>query len=365
MPHARYERWVYGSLKHSTAASTTSPSVAWAAVSSCMLGRFCKVLQVVQRQPNHLFSHLLLAKIYIGQGLPALALQALDEAARIQPEHWQTHLLRLFVLKRLDRLYANEATQSHRIVCARIREACAQADMPSAAALMCVNELVQFEPTGMEIGRSDKADGLRGVEAGTNAIHLGAHLVTDKARKKLRIQRYVTLRRLLPRRLIRLLQAWYASLRLRMAETAAFQAKTQRHEYFPEVLSTYLNLALEPLASSISQTMVAPTYPFPITYIPGGGIHPHLDVSDNELSLTFQVQLEGSISQWPLVFLDPRGQELSNLNASTAKHVVLKDNDGVLYYGPDIVHWRENQHSTLTQIVFAFREEDVTHCNNQ
>ena len=39
--------------------------------------------------------------------------------------------------------------------------------------------------------------------------------------------------------------------------------------------------------------VVAPTYPFPITYQRGGGIHPHLDVSDNELSLTFQVQLEG------------------------------------------------------------------------
>ena len=39
----------------------------------------------------------------------------------------------------------------------------------------------------------------------------------------------------------------------------------------------------------MSGQRVAPTYPFPITYVPGGGIHPHLDVSDNELSLTFQV----------------------------------------------------------------------------
>ena len=115
----------------------------------------------------------------------------------------------------------------------------------------------------------------------------------------------------------------------------------------------------------MSAATVAPTYPFPITYVPGGGIHPHLDVSDNELSLTYQVQLEGPLPEWPLAFLDPRGQELSNLNASTAKQVVLRDNDGILYYGPDIVHWRESQPSTLTQIVFAFREEDVTHCNNQ
>ena len=43
-----------------------------------------------------------------------------------------------------------------------------------------------------------------------------------------------------------------------------------------------------PFASALAGYVVAPTYPFPITYVPGGGIHPHLDVSDNELSLTFQ-----------------------------------------------------------------------------
>lgn len=152
----------------------------------------------------------------------------------------------------------------------------------------------------------------------------------------------------------------------RVSSTAVFQGKTQRHEYLPEVVSTYLNMALVPFASAMSERRVAPTYPFPITYIPGGGIHPHLDVSDNELSLTYQVRLHsGPFSTWPLVFLDPRGQQLSNLNASTAKEVVLSDNDGILYYGPDIVHWRTPQQSTLTQIVFAFREEDVAHCNNQ
>ena len=131
------------------------------------------------------------------------------------------------------------------------------------------------------------------------------------------------------------------------------------------MLSTYLNLALVPFASAMSGTVVAPTYPFPITYVPGGSIHPHLDVSDNELSITYQVRLRGAYPDWPLAFLDPRGQELSNLNASLTKQIALRDNDGILYYGPDIVHWRPPQDSTLTQIVFAFREEDEAHCNNQ
>ena len=86
--------------------------------------------------PEHLLSHLLLAKVYIGQGYhrqapsstspptatlnftphphprpspsprsssakpPYQALRALDEATRIQPHHWQSHLMRLFVLGR-------------------------------------------------------------------------------------------------------------------------------------------------------------------------------------------------------------------------------------------------------------------------
>ena len=68
---------------------------------------------------------------------------------------------------------------------------------------------------------------------------------------------------------------------------------------------------------------------------------------------------------WPLTFLDPRGQELSSLDPTNASVVGLRDNDGILYYGPDIVHWRENRPYTLTQIVFAWREEDETHCNSQ
>ena len=51
--------------------------------------------------PHHVYSHLLLAKIRIGQGLHEKALNPLDEAARIQPSHWQTHLMRLHCMRAL------------------------------------------------------------------------------------------------------------------------------------------------------------------------------------------------------------------------------------------------------------------------
>ena len=56
---------------------------------------------------------------------------------------------------------------------------------------------------------------------------------------------------------------------------------------------------------------------------------------------------------------------LTRAPCCAGQEITLNNNDGVMYYGPDIVHWRESQQSTLTQIVFAFREEDETHCNNQ
>ena len=382
--------------------------------------------EVIRLDPNHVYALLLLAKIRIGQGLHQLSLDALDDAARVQPEHWQTHLMRLHVLRALGRLGYASATPSHVSVCRALRMACQDAGKPEAYNLMCdgrgrggtarvrllddadVRNALPAPPErstsggggggGGKKGNKGKGGGAGGGDGGSSSGSgssstsvvaaapaspaaaddeatpepagrslYGTHLHSAAARRKLKDDRYVVLRGLLPKALIALLKAWYLHLDKNVQTTAVFQDKTQRHEYLPEVVSTYLNIALVPFASSMSGKVVAPTYPFPITYIPGGGIHPHLDVSDNELSLTFQVHLRDDVGGrgWPLTFLDPRGQELSNLNASLAKQVTLADNDGVLYYGPDIVHWRGDLDATLTQIVFAFREEDVAHCNNQ
>ena len=355
--------------------------------------------------PHHVYSHLLLAKIRIGQGLHEKALKPLDEAARIQPSHWQTHLMRLHCLRALGRLEEPSAIMSHEWVCRNLKEACYDAGRPQAYPYLCdmrgrggtarvrlLDDGTAYggaelpappEAPSEAVGTKPKKPKRGGGKGGASAALVaadneptpepagrslyGTHLHSAAARRKLHDDRYVVLRNLLPEALIQLLKGWYLHLDKTVEKNAVFQEKTQRHEYLPEVLSTYLNLALVPFASSMSSTVVAPTYPFPITYIRGGSIHPHLDVSDNELSLTFQVHLRDDRAGdgWPLTFLDPRGQELSNLNASYAKEVTLSDNDGVLYYGPDIVHWREPLDATLTQIVFAFREEDVAHCNNQ
>ena len=68
--------------------------------------------ETVRRDPTHLFAFLLLAKVHIGQGLHAEAKSALDDAMRIEPKHWQTHMLRLHVLRSLGLLDSPEAEQA-------------------------------------------------------------------------------------------------------------------------------------------------------------------------------------------------------------------------------------------------------------
>ena len=224
-------------------------------------------------------------------------------------QHWQTHLMRLHCLRGLGQLQSSRAVESHQNVCWHLKEACKQAKHIQAYPYMCDNKghggtarvrLLDEPFVNTTMPASDK-DASRSTPPMKTKRHQGTmyepagrgmygrHLQSSVARRKLRDARYVVLRKLFPSAVISLLQAWYKELDRTLDETAVFQEKTQRHEYLPEVVSTYLNLALVPFASAMTGTVVAPTYPFPITYIPGGSIHPHLDVSDNELSITFQV----------------------------------------------------------------------------
>ena len=82
--------------------------------------------------PRHVFSLLLLAKIYIGQGHHEDALRTLDRAAIVQPDHWQTHLMRLHCLRALGRLDSAAAAPSHLNVCRHLRLACKDAGKPEA-----------------------------------------------------------------------------------------------------------------------------------------------------------------------------------------------------------------------------------------
>ena len=204
-------------------------------------------------------------------------------------------------------------------------------------------------------------------EHGLRASQYGAHLVSASARRKLARDGYLPLKSIFPREVQRFVQNFYRKLRNDPTGHGAYwQRKSKRFEFLPELVSTYLNVALTPMVSALVGRQVAPTYPFPIFYEPGGSIHPHVDVSDNEVSLSYQAEFLGkSDGGWPLWFLDAEGQSLEGLEASRSSSVVLRDNEGVLYFGPRVVHWREPRSYRLSQLVFAWRTFNVSHCAGQ
>ena len=229
--------------------------------------------EVVRMDADHVHSYLLLAKIRIGQGAHRLALAALDQAARVQPHHWQTHLMRLHCLRALGQLQTPTAEASHVAVCGALLEACLAAGHAAAYPLLCdggvrgpttrgrvpgarprvrlladeatIDEAATAKgkgkgkgapPAVAAAGRAVAAvdeDDLAPELAGRTLY--GRHLYSSAARRKLSEDRYVVLRRLLPKALLRVLQGWYAKLDERLETTAVYQHKTNRHEYLPEV----------------------------------------------------------------------------------------------------------------------------------
>jgi hypothetical protein len=115
-----------------------------------------------------------------------------------------------------------------------------------------------------------------------------------------------------------------------------------------------------------------------VRYEEGGGIWPHTDVADNEITLTLQLEvliplrklLSSSAhfcSPDNLSQLTPAGGSWPlhvRLNNGTSAAVHMDDNDGVLYYGSKLVHWRDRMPSphTVMQMIFAWRRYNEDGC---
>lgn len=301
-------------------------------------------------EPAQFSVHVTLAKIALGQGKWEEAQEALAGAMALEPRHWQPQLLWA---------YARRRARAHRDARDEAAERAACAHLDAAA----------------KHGIKGPARGLarvcteRGALPPADDPELGPAADADAAHAAFAQHKYALVRALLPSRLARTVRAWLAHLlrkeRREPGSAASFQPKSGRWELHPEPLSTLLNCLLAEWASAATGEDLVPTYPFPIAYERGGSIHPHLDVEDNNISLTYQVAIRPAGAVWPLYFLDPRGADLTALDASDAHALALADNDGVLYRGPQLVHWREPRQLNLTQVVFGFRRVDENSCNNQ
>ena len=149
-----------------------------------------------------------------------------------------------------------------------------------------------------------------------------------------------------------------------------------RYELLHDPLSEMLNTVLSLGASRVARVPLVPSYAFPIRYPPGGNIEWHIDQKDNEVSLSVQIEITPSGASWPLLFIDynysalpgvapPKEIEISEWNLQNAVHVRAQNNEGVLYRGQELVHYRPPLPAghELMQVVFAWRIPNEVACN--
>ena len=115
----------------------------------------------------------------------------------------------------------------------------------------------------------------------------------------------------------------------------------------------------------------------PIVYPPGGFVEWHIDQKDNEVSLSLQVDIEPAGASWPLFFVDYNYSASPgvsppaeiNLNAWHVEHAAElrfgASNEGVIYRGQELVHYRPPlpEGLRLMQVVFAWRVPNERSCN--
>uniref|UniRef100_A0A7S2MT58 Alpha-ketoglutarate-dependent dioxygenase AlkB-like domain-containing protein n=1 Tax=Octactis speculum TaxID=3111310 RepID=A0A7S2MT58_9STRA len=185
-----------------------------------------------------------------------------------------------------------------------------------------------------------------------------------------------------------------------------WHSANKRFEIWGDPVGDFLNHEMAAAVSAMAGVQVVPTYPWPVEYAEGGTIGMHVDQTDNELSLSYSIEtimVEPNIpkkssgptqnekedaaatatgaataADWPLYFvgtgskvLQPGEPSPANLDLdpkavrrATRSPVVLGENDGVLYRGRDMVHWRPPgpPNQRLRQLVFAWRSVHEDAC---
>jgi len=157
--------------------------------------------------------------------------------------------------------------------------------------------------------------------------------------------------------------------------SARWHAKNRRYELWGDVVADFLNHALAPAVGEIVGAPVVPTYPWPVEYVERGKIDIHVDQVDNEISLSYSVDDAGDGHEWPLYFMDTNrtlgpgeeGPDVIDVDVwsyENAAKVLLGNNDGVIYRGRDLLHWRGEGRGNdrLRQLVFAWRRVDERAC---
>ena len=207
---------------------------------------------------------------------------------------------------------------------------------------------------------------------------------TPAAAARFGARKYASIKPVLPAHIRKFARPWYRYLAGRPREAEQVLAgysvrwleKRGRWELLQEPFAEMLTIMLASLASRATGLPLVPSYAFPIVYPPGGGVEWHIDQKDNEISLSFQVEMVPSKATWPLFFVDynftaspgvapPSSISLNEWDLEHAATLRTVDNQGVIYRGQELVHYRPPlpEGHQLTQIVLAWRVPNELSCN--
>ena len=119
-------------------------------------------------------------------------------------------------------------------------------------------------------------------------------------------------------------------------------------------MAVLANYQLCNIVQKIIQKDVVPTYAFGIHYVPGGGIKPHRDRPQNELSMTLSLDVTPTGARTTFGAGENQDETL----------IELEINDALFYRGCEVTHFRRPVPDgyTVDQMIFGFRTVDVSHC---
>lgn len=101
-------------------------------------------------------------------------------------------------------------------------------------------------------------------------------------------------------------------------------------QYSPLCFET-LSLILMPKIEEVVGVMLHPTYSYGRIYFNGAKMDKHIDRPSCEYSVSICVSIDGNSEPWDIWFQDKNGREFP---------ITLKPNDGVVYKGDFLYHWR-------------------------
>lgn len=313
-----------------------------------------------------------LGKVYLGQGKFEVAdpvLQLAEERAGSADRRHPSYRAVLSML----RLHA-----------AAQRPSAAAAEASQQMAELFCDQVVELASLA-SIGGWGRAS-CRSVTAEWERSFARRGALSEQTRTAFRQRKYALLDAVLPARLFSgFVQPWYRWLASLGADEAArylpnyemrWLAKRQRFELLHEPVAEMLNVMLASLAAAVAGVQLVPSYAFPIRYPAGGFVEWHIDQKDNELSLSLQIEISPAEHGWPLYFVDynttvrpgsppPKTIALDAWHVSTAAQLVALNNQGVLYKGQELVHYRPALPAglELMQVVFAWRLPNEASCN--